>query len=87
MKTIKYNLITEADLQNPQIQEMQKQIEKRCCNLCGNMLELRIITDEKNDGRLIEPFCPRCKRIEKGIDMEVYINRLSILVNDFQYMR
>lgn len=46
---------------------------KRCiCRHCGSKLEIRMIIFCQYGGQGLELYCPKCERIEYGIEPEIY---------------
>lgn len=52
--------------------ELKERVNRCLCSYCGSALILRRITAGMVDEGRIEVFCPSCKRIEYGIEPEIY---------------
>ncbi len=52
--------------------EMRKRAERCVCRYCGSPLSLRKVTYAAYDAAKIECFCETCKRIEYGVEPEIY---------------
>lgn len=64
-----------------------KEREKRCvCRQCGNQLEAKLIIFNQYGGQGIELYCSNCKRIEYGVEPEIYfLARKFVEDNEFNY--
>lgn len=60
--------------QSSRIQELKGRVERCCCRYCGSPLELKRITFSHFEDSRVEIFCTRCKRIEYGTELEVYLS-------------
>lgn len=67
--------------------QKMKEREKRCvCRQCGTKLEARLIIFNQYGGQGIELYCPTCKRIEYGVEPEIYfLARRFVADNEFNY--
>ena len=64
--------------------ELRARVKNCCCSYCGSKLILRsIISNNIDDGR-IEIFCPKCNRIEYGIEPEIY-QAAAYYVNELKF--
>lgn len=61
---------------------MLKKRKKRCvCKHCGGNLELKqIIFHEIKEAR-IELFCPKCEKMEYGVEPEIYLSACNFIDN------
>mgnify|MGYP001153292906 CR=1 FL=1 len=60
---------------------------KRCvCRQCGSPLETRMIIFCQYGGQGLELYCPKCERIEYGVEKEIYeLADRFIDQNEFNY--
>ena len=74
--------LTAIDLQDDAVRQLCSSLENNCCSFCGEKIELR--KREKEDEAEIElvPFCPRCKSTSCAIEINLYLNKLSLWVQD-----
>lgn len=61
--------------------------QQRCvCRQCGSPLEIRMIIFCQYGGQGLELYCPKCERIEYGIEKELYtLADQFISDNEFNY--
>lgn len=52
--------------------QMKERQAHTVCRQCGNNLEIRMIIFCQYGGQGIELYCPKCERIEYGIEKEIY---------------
>lgn len=43
-----------------------------CCKYCGGLLEIRRVAFSENDDARVELYCPQCRKIEFGVEREIY---------------
>lgn len=65
--------------------ELLRSRMKRCvCKYCGQPLEIRRINQSNAEAGQIELVCLGCKRIEFGVEREIYASA-SYFVNDLEF--
>ena len=46
--------------------------EKCVCKMCGSRLDIRMVIYNQYGGQGLDLYCPHCKRVEYGVEPEVY---------------
>lgn len=54
------------------VEKLHKRKLHCCCKYCGQALELRPIIFSENDAARVELYCPHCRKIEFGVEKEIY---------------
>lgn len=67
--------------------EKLRERENRCvCRQCGSRLEVRLIIFNQYGGQGLELYCPNCRRIEYGVEPEIYaLAKQFVEENEFNY--
>lgn len=78
--------LSEEDIQDEVIQQMKNMLQQCCCNFCGGEVELKKMESSsvKNKENRIEvvPICKKCGRLRSAVDINYYLNRMNVLIND-----
>ena len=51
---------------------LQQRKQHCCCKYCGSFLEVRRVAFSENDEARVELNCPRCQKIEFGVETEIF---------------
>lgn len=54
------------------VEELKQRKKHCCCKYCGGSLEIRRMVFSENDGARVELYCPKCRKIEYGVENEIY---------------
>lgn len=79
--------LSEADLQDANIQQLIDLMKQCCCNVCGGEVVLKKMNTINDTKKEVVPHCKKCGHIKCAIDQQLYLNRLNLLINDtMRYM-
>lgn len=84
---IVYRQLSAELLRDERIRIFGEQLKDKCCSFCGHELEIRVA--EKMGSNIVElgSYCPRCNQPNCGLEKEVYINSLTVLVNTMRLIQ
>lgn len=68
------------------VSRLQKRLKRCVCKSCGGSLILKKMTYGKIEEGRIEIFCPKCNRIEYGVEEDVYrVAKYFVNVMEWDY--
>jgi len=78
--------LSEEDMKDETIQQIKNMLQQCCCNFCGGEVELKKLgqSSVKNTENRIEvvPICKKCGQLRSAVDINFYLNRMNVLIND-----
>lgn len=67
------------------IEYLRQRKQHCCCKYCGGVLEIRRVAFSEQDDARVELYCPRCGKIEFGVEKEIYaVTEYFVEEMDFQ---
>ena len=67
------------------IEYLRQRKQHCCCKYCGGLLEIRRVAFSEQDDARVELYCPRCGKIEFGVEKEIYaVTEYFVEEMDFQ---